>query len=295
VSVAAIARSRPRPGRLRRSLTRIGTALLGIVLLIWSLTPIYNMFLIALDPDEGEIEFAGHLWPPEISFEGFADALSQEARYLEEFWRQFGNSLYIGLLTMALTVVVASMAAFALGRLRLGKASAIENTGLLIYVVPASCLVIPLFRIMHLYGLSDNRWAVIAAQLCFTTPFAVLILRQYARLIPLELDEAARLDGASPTQLFWRVYLPLMRPALAVVASYALVVAWNDYVYQFVLLTSSRNTTVSIMQAQLFADTDAPWNAMMAAAIVYALPPLLFFLLLHRYTATGLSRRSRWR
>ncbi len=293
MSVAAVGRARARPGRLRRPLARIGKALLGVVLLIWSLTPIYNMFLIALDPDEGEIEFAGHLWPPEISFEGFQDALSQEARYLEEFWRQFGNSLYIGLLTTALTVAVASMAAFALGRLRSGKASAFENTGLLIYVIPASCLIIPLFRVMHLYGLSDNRWAVIAAQLCFTTPFAVLILRQYARLIPLELDEAARLDGATPMQLYWRVYLPLMRPALAVVASYALVIAWNDYVYQFVLLTSSRNTTVSMMQAQLFADTDAPWNAMMAAAIVYALPPLLFFVLLYRRAATGLARPRR--
>jgi multiple sugar transport system permease protein len=289
MSVATAGMSR----RVRRPLARMGAALVGLALLIWSLMPIYNMFLIALDPDEGEIEFAGHLWPPEISFEGFADALSQEARYLEEFWHQFGNSLYIGLLTMALTVLIASMASFALGRLRLGKAAAIGNTGLLIYVVPASCLVIPLFRIMHAYGLSDNRWAVIAAQVCFATPFAVLILRQYARLIPLELDEAARLDGASAMQLYWRVYLPLMRPALAVVASYALVIAWNDYVYQFVLLTSMRNTTVSIMQAQLFADTDAPWNAMMAAAIIYALPPLLVFFLLHRYTAAGLAGRAR--
>jgi len=277
--------------RVRRALTRAGAGVVGILLLIWSLTPIYNMFLIALDPDEGEIEFDGHLWPPSPSLQSFQDALSQEARYLEEFWRQFGNSLYIGLLTMVLTVAIASLASFALDRLRLGKASAMANAGLLIYLVPASCMVIPLFRIMHGYGLADNRWAVVAAQVCFATPFAVLILRHYARLIPTELDEAARLDGASAWQLYLRIYLPLMLPALAVVASYALVIAWNDYVYQFVLLTSSRNTTVSIMQAQLFADTDAEWNAMMAAAIVYAMPPLLLFFLLHRYTATGLAKK----
>ena len=291
MTIALAANTSPRPGyRRRRAMAKAGAMALGLVLLVWSMTPVYNMFLIALDPEEGEIEFDGNLWPPEPSFEGFQSALTQEARYLEAFWQQFGNSLYIGLLTMLLTVVIASMASFALGRLRRGKPWLIENAGLLIYAVPASCLIIPLFRIMHGYGLGDNCWAVIAAQVSFTTPFAVLILRQYARLIPTELDEAARLDGASPLQLYMRIYVPLMMPALAVVASYALVIAWNDYIYQFVLLTSARNTTVSIMQAQLFADTDAPWNAMMAAAIVYALPPIVFFFVLYRYTASGLAR-----
>jgi multiple sugar transport system permease protein len=176
--------------------------------------------------------------------------------------------------------------------LRSGKTSWWENAGLLIYAIPASCLIIPLFRVTHAYGLADNAWAVIAAQVCFATPFAVLILRQYARLIPTELDEAARLDGASAGQLYRFVYLPLMRPALAIVAIYALVIAWNDYVYQFVLLISSRNTTVSMTQANLFADADAAWNAMMAAAIIYVLPPLVFFLLLSRYATSGLARNG---
>jgi multiple sugar transport system permease protein len=278
--------------RSRRMAAMAGSALLGVMLLLWSLTPIYNMFLIALDPEEGEIEFDGNLYPPDPSFEGFEGALTQEARYLEEFWHQFGNSFYIGFLTMVLTVVIASMASFALGRLRSGRNAWWENIGLLIYAIPASCLVIPLYRVVHAYGLSDNRWAVIAAQVSFATPFAVLILRQYARLIPTELDEAARLDGASAAQLYRFVYLPVMRPALAVVAIYGLVIAWNDYVYQFVLLISTRNTTVSMIQANLFADTDAEWNAMMAAAIIYALPPLLFFFLLHRYAASGLARNG---
>jgi len=287
--VSAAARSRRR-ARLRRSVVAAGAAAVGIVLLIWSLTPIYNMLLIALDPEEGEIEFDGNIWPPAPSLEGFRAALTQEARYLEDFWHQFGNSLYIGLMTMVLTVLIGSLASFAVSRLRFGKGMLLTNAGLLTYAIPGSCLVIPLYRIMSDYGLADNKWAVIAAQVTFATPFAIVILQQYARLIPLELDEAARLDGASAGQIYWRVYLPLMMPALVVVASYALVIAWNDYVYQFVLLTASRNTTVSIMQAQLFADTDAPWNAMMAAAIIYAMPPVVLFFVLHRYVAAGLTR-----
>jgi multiple sugar transport system permease protein len=250
--------------------------------------PVYQMLLIALDPEEGEIEFTGNLWTPEPSLDGFRDVVTQEARYLEHFWQQFGNSLYIGLLTMVLTVLIGSLASFAVSRLRLGKASLLTNAALLTYAIPASFLIVPYYRIMHTYGLADSLWAVIAAQVTFATPFAILILQLYARLIPFELDDAARVDGASPVQLYLRIYLPLMVPALAVVAIYALLLAWNDYLYQAVLL-SVRNMTVAVTQGQLFSDRDAPWNAMMAAAILYVLPPMALLFALRRYVMASLA------
>jgi multiple sugar transport system permease protein len=274
--------------RRRRTLTEAGSVMLGVVLLIWSLLPVYNMLLIALDPEEGEIEFAGNLWPPEISLDGFRDTVTQEARYLEEFWNQFGNSLYIGLLTMVLTVLIGSLASFAVSRMRLSKGSLLTNAALLSYAIPASFLIVPYYRIMHSYGLFGGPWAVIAAQVTFATPFSLLILQLYAKLIPLELDDAARVDGASPVQLYLRIYLPLVTPALAVVAIYALLLAWNEYLYQAVLLLP-RNATVSVTQGQLFTDTDAPWNAMMAAAVIYVLPPLAVLFALRRYVAASLA------
>ena len=108
--------------RLRQRLIEAGSVVLVIAILIWSLTPVYNMFLIALDPEEGEIEFDGNLWPPEPSLEGFRAVITQEARYLETFWHQFGNSFFIGLLTMVLTVLIGSLASFAVSRMRLSKA-----------------------------------------------------------------------------------------------------------------------------------------------------------------------------
>jgi len=278
----------PARRRWRWILTEAGSALLGVVLLIWSLAPIYQMFLIALDPEEGEIEFDGNLWPPEPSLEGFRAVVTQKARYLEDFWHQFGNSLYIGLLTMVLTVLIGSLASFAVGRMRLSKGSLLTNAALLTYAIPASFLIVPYFRIMHTYGLSNSPWAVIAAQVTFALPFAILMLQLYAKLIPFELDDAARVDGASAAQLFLRIYMPLMIPALAVVAVYALLLAWNDYLYQAVLL-SVRNMTVSVTQGQLFADVDAPYNAMMAAAILYVLPPIALLFALRRYVVAGLT------
>jgi multiple sugar transport system permease protein len=273
--------------RLRRGLTEAGSVLLGIVLLIWSLAPVYQMFLIALDPEEGEIEFDGNIWPPEPSLDGFHDVVTQEARYLEDFWHQFGNSVFIGLLTMFLTVLIASLASFAVSRMRLSKGSLLTNSALLTYVIPAAFLIVPYYRIMHGYGLTDSLWAVVAAHVTFAIPFAVLMLQLYASLIPLELDDAARIDGASAAQVYLRIYLPLMVPALAVVAVYALLLAWNDYLYQAVLL-APRDSTVSVTQGLLFTDTDAPWNAMMAAAIIYVLPPIALLFALRRYVVAGL-------
>jgi multiple sugar transport system permease protein len=292
VSVAAasagLALARRRHRR-RRVLIEAGSVVLAVVLLIWSLIPVYNMFLIALDPEEGEIEFTGNIWPPEPSLDAFGVVLTQADRYLESFWQQFGNSLFIGLMTMVLTVVIGSLASFTAGRARLGNGSLITNTALATYVLPAAFLTIPFYLVMHSYGLSNNPWAVIAAHVTFATPFAILLLRYYASLIPLEVDDAARVDGASGIQVFLRIYLPLITPALAVVAIYALVLAWNDYFYQFVLLTTPSQMTVAMMQGHMFEDPDAAWNAMMAAAIIYALPPIATFFLLRRHIAAGLT------
>ena len=277
-----------RRNRLRRVLTEAGSVVLAVILLIWSLLPIYDMFLIALDPEEGEIEFDGNIWPPVPSLAGFRAVVTQEARYLEDFWHQFGSSLYIGLATVVLTVLIGSLASFAVNRLRLGKGSLLTGAALLTYVIPASFLIVPFYRIMDDYRLSGSHWAVIAAQVAFATPFAILILQLYARLIPLELDDAARVDGASAVQLYLRIYLPLMTPALSIVAIYALLLAWNEYLYQAVLL-SVRNMTVAVTQGQLFEDVDAPYNAMMAAAILYVLPPIALLFALRRYVAASLT------
>lgn len=282
-----------RPGRrphygLRRLLVEGASVVLGAVIVIWSLIPIYNMFLVALDP-VGHNEFAGEIWPPHPTIASFVALWTEEADDVEHIWDQFGNSIYIGLLVMALTVLISSLASFAIGRMRLGKDWTLSNTALLTYVIPSSTLIIPFLRVMHIYGLLDNLWAVIAAEVTFATPYAILVLLQYGKLIPIELDDAARIDGASVVQVYLRIYLPLMAPVLAAVGTYALLFAWNDYFYQYMLLMSERHTTVAVALEQFFDDDDAPWNYMMAIAIVYSLPPIAIFYALRRYMATGLT------
>ena len=276
--------------RLRRGLVEAASLILVVALLIWSLTPVYNMLLIALDPDEGDIEFEGILWPPNPSLHSFHAVVTQGYWLVEDFWRQLANSSFIGLMTMFLTVLIGSLASFALGRMRVSGSWLLANAPLVTYAVPASFLVIPFVRLMASYGLSNSLWAIVAANVTFATPYAILILRQYARLIPIELDEAARIDGASSGQVYRRVYVPLMAPALAAVGTFALLLAWNEYLYQYVLLSSTRNMTVAVAIAQFFNSDEAPWNYMMAAALIYSLPPIVIFYALRRYMSAGLTR-----
>jgi multiple sugar transport system permease protein len=285
------ARSTGRPRRrLRWAATELAGVALAVALLVWSLLPVYNMALIALDPDEGDIEFEGLVWPPAPSLHSFRAVLTQSYWLVEDFWRQLGNSFFIGLMTMALTTLIGSLASFAIARLRLGRGRLLLEVPLVTYAVPASFLVIPFSRLMVSYGLSNSLWAIVAANVTFGTPCAILVLRQYAALIPLELDEAARVDGASPVQVYRLIYLPLMAPALAAVGTFALLLAWNEYLYQYVLLSSTRNMTVAVAIAQFFNSDEAPWNYMMATALLYCLPPIVIFYALRRYIATGLTR-----
>jgi multiple sugar transport system permease protein len=246
------------------------------------------MLLMALDP-EGDTEFPGYVWPPEPSLESFRMVWTQGYWYLEDFWNQFGNSLYVGLLTMFLTMLIGSLASFAVGRARHRKGRLLINAALLTYVLPSSFLAIPFLRVAQSYGLSDSLWAVIAAEVMFASPVAILILQQYAKLIPVELDEAARVDGASPWQVYMRIYLPLMAPALAAVGTYALLLSWSEYLYQYLLLSTKRNWTVAVALEQFWDSDEAPWNYMMALAILYALPPVAIFYGLSRYIASGLT------
>ena len=275
------------PRRRRRWLFNGGAAAVGVIVLFWTLLPVYNILLLAFTDDPEE--FDGIIWPHDFSLEGFKMIWTGEDWLLANFWHQFGNSIIIGFGTMALTVGIGALASFAIGRMGLRKGWTIGNVSLVIYAVPASFLVIPFARLMSVYGLSDTLFSVIASQVIFALPYAVLILHQYGKLIPLELDESARIDGATPLQIFFKIYLPLMAPALAAVATYSLLLAWNEYLYQFVLLSSEGSMTVAAGINKFFDADEAPWNYLMAVTVVFSLPPIAVYYILRRYMVAGLT------
>jgi len=281
----AVARPARRPRyRLRRVLGEAVASVLAILLVIWSIAPIYNMVLIAVS-EHGDV-FSDAIWPAAPTLDSFRVVVTEGYWYLEHFWQQYGNSLYVGLSTMFLTLLIGSLVSFTVGRMRVRGSWVLTNAALLTYVIPASFLAIPFYRIMQSYGLANNAWSVIAAEVTFATPYAIFIFQQYGKSIPIELDESARIDGATPLQVYLRIYLPLMAPALVAVGTYALLLAWNEYLYQFLLLSSPASMTVPVALAQFLNSDEAPWNYMMATAIVYAaLPVTVYYLVRGRMTA----------
>jgi len=276
-----------RTARRWRCLSNAGAALLSALLLLWTLTPIYNIIMVALE-SEGDVAVTT-IWPLRPSAESFWVVLTEGHWYLEAFWHQFGNSVFLAAMVTLFVLVIGTLTTFSIGRMRIRNGWVITNAALLTYVIPASFLAIPFYLIMHRYGLQNNPWSVIAVLVTFATPYAIFIFLEYGRSIPLELDESARIDGASPVQIYFRIYLPLMAPALVAVGTYALLLAWNEYLYQFLLLSNDRSMTVAVALGKFLNSDVAPWNYMMATAIVYALPPIATYYMFRGRMSSGLT------
>jgi multiple sugar transport system permease protein len=273
-----------RTARRRRYLANAAAAVISFVLIIWTLLPLYNIVMVSLEGNSDV--FSDKIFPPVPSIDGYWVVFTEGYWYLENFWHQFANSIYVGAAVTFLTLLIASAASFSISRMRIRHGWLLSNAALLTYVIPQSFLAIPFYRIMQNYGLTNNLWSVIAALVTFATPYAMFIFQQYGRSIPIELDESARIDGASPFQIYYKIYLPLMAPALVAIGTYALLLAWNEYLYQFLMLSDKRSMTVPVALAAFLNSDEAPWNYMMATAIVYAaLPVTVYYLVRGRMTA----------
>ena len=191
--------------------------LMAIPILLWTLIPIYHIFLFSISTKESA--FQGRLWPEHPTLRNFATVFKQEHFYLHHFWSQIWNSLWIALATGALTLAVATCAAFAISRLKVKGGRTVMNAALFTYFIPAAFLAVPMYKAMGTYGLLNSRWSLVLAMVTLAAPYAIWVLKQASDKLPWELDEAARIDGATPLQLFRLVYLPLMVPSLVAMTS----------------------------------------------------------------------------
>src|SRR5206468_4685284 len=157
------------------------------------------------------------------------------------------------------------------------------------YFIPAAFLAVPMYKAMGIYGLLNHQWALILAMITIASPYAIWVLKQASDKLPYELDEAARIDGASPLQLFRLVYLPLMTPSMVAIGTYALLLAWNEYLYGYLLLSHEQTITLAVALGHFIAADDSPWELLMATGLVYALPPAAIYYAFRRYMVAGLT------
>ena len=272
---------------LRGVSTEAGLLLIGIPVLLWTMIPLYHMFLFAISPKDAA--FSGQLWPTHPTIRNFEIVFGQKHHFLYHFWLQMWNSLVISVGTAVITLLVATSAAFAISRLRMKGGRLVMNMALLTYFIPAAFLAVPMYKTMGMYGLLNNDWALILAMVTVASPYAIWILRQASDKLPVELDEAAMIDGASPFQLFRLIYLPLMVPSLIAVGTYALLLAWNEYLYAFLLLSKDTAITLPVALGNFLSADDSPWELLMTAGFLYALPPAAIYYAFRRYMSSGLT------
>jgi multiple sugar transport system permease protein len=261
--------------------------LIGVPLFIWTMIPIYHLFLFAISTKDSAT--SGRLWPKEPTLQNFAFVFGEKHFYLEHFWLQLGNSTLIAVAVAAITLFVATTAAFAISRLRVRGGRTVMNLALFTYFIPAAFLAVPMYKTMGNYGLLNSQWALILAMVTIASPYCIWVLKQASDKLPWELDEAARIDGASPLQLFRLVYLPLMLPSLVAVGTYALLLAWNEYLFAFLLLSNDRSFTLAVALGNFLAADDSPWELLMATGLIYALPPAAIYYAFKRYMVGGLT------
>ncbi|MBC8792939.1 MAG: ABC transporter permease [Tagaea sp. CACIAM 22H2] len=264
--------------------------LIGIPVFLWTAIPLYHMMLFALSPKEAA--FKGKLWPDDPTLRNFELVFGQKHYYLNNLWHQMWNSLIIALAVGLLTLFVATAAAFAISRLRVRGGRIIMNMALLTYFVPAAFLALPMYKAMATYRLINTQWALILAMVTIATPYAIWVLKQAADKLPLELDEAAIVDGATAPQLFRHVFVPLMAPSMVAVGTYALLLAWNEYLYAFLLLSRDVDTTLAVALGAFLSADDSPWELLMTTGVIYALPPAAIYYTFRRYMAADLTSGS---
>jgi multiple sugar transport system permease protein len=271
----------------RNIATEARLLLIGIPVLIWTMIPIYHMFLFAISPKEDA--FSGKLWPEHPTLHNFEIVFYQQHYFLRDFWVQFANSTLIAASVGALTLAIATAAAFAISRLRVMGGRIVLNLALFTYFIPAAFLAVPMYRTMGNYGLLNTDWALILAMVTIASPYAIWVLKQASDKLPVELDEAAIMDGATPLQIFRLVYIPLMIPSLVAIGTYAVLLAWNEYLYAFLLLSNDRDITLPVALGNFLSADDSPWELLMTTGFIYALPPAAIYYAFRRYMVGGLT------
>ena len=266
-------------GRSRRHALQVNGALLLLAAL--SLTPLLWMVSVSLMA-RGE---ASHFPPP------FLPASATLDSYRELFagtgiGRNFANSLLVSIAITALSLLLNTMAGYAFAKLRFVGRERLFQLLLAALVVPAQVAMLPLFLLMKQLGLLNSYWGVIVPGMA--SVFGIFLVRQYARGIPDELIEAARIDGAGELRIFFQIVLPMLKPVLVTLAIFTFMGAWNDFMWPLIVLTDQEHYTLPVALAALSREHIMDVELMMAGAVVTVLPVLALFLLLQRYYIQGL-------
>jgi multiple sugar transport system permease protein len=207
------------------------------------------------------------------------------------FMRYLGNSLIVGLASTLITLVLGCMAAYGLARFRFRGRNTVAYTTLLLRTVPLAVLAVPVFMIWNEAGIINSLSGLVLLYVAVNLPFTIWLLYGFIDQVPIELEEAARMDGCGPIQVFYKVVLPLIKPGLAAASIFTFRIAWNEFILALVL-TDRATRTLPVAASLYITDIGVDWGRIMALGSLIAIPPLMFTFIAARQIITGLTAGS---
>ena len=199
-----------------------------------------------------------------------------------------GNSLFVGVISTLITLVIGCMAAYGLARFRFTGRTTLAYTTLLLRTVPLAVLAIPVCVIWNQWNLVNSLWGLILLYVAVNLPFTIWLLYGFVLQVPIELEEAAAIDGCSPLRIFTSVFLPLMAPGLAAASIFTFRIAWNEFILALVL-TDRHTRTLPVAASLFITDMGVDWGKVMAMGSLIAIPPLIFTFVAARQIIGGLT------
>jgi multiple sugar transport system permease protein len=259
-----------------------GVALAGLLLFV--LGPLYWIFVTAFKSEGQVVTRANDLWPTPWTLDQFGALFTNQP-----FGRWYLNTLLVSAASTTVALICAALAGYALARLRVRGAQGFTVTVLLTYVMPGALLFIPLYQMLIGARLTDSLWSLVLTYPTFTLPFATWLLVGYFGSIPVELEEAALVDGCTRFQAFLRVVLPLARPGLLAVALFTLTNAWNEFLFAFVFITKDEYKTLPVGMQSMIAGDVVPQGQLAAASLLVSIPVVVMYAFGQRFLTEGLT------
>jgi trehalose/maltose transport system permease protein len=257
---------------------------LVVVIVVFSVFPFY--YAIVTSFATGTALFQVNYWPTSLDFQNYVTVFNGR-----NFVRSLGNSIFIATLTVGFALFLGVTASYALARVRFRGRGLLLMTILAVSMFPQIAVLAGLFELVRFLGIFNTPWAMILSYTIFTLPFTVWVLTTFMRDLPVELEEAAIVDGAKPHQIIFKVFMPLMWPALVTTGLLAFIAAWNEFLFALTFVSNDAQRTVPVAIALLSGATEQeiPWGPIMAASVIVTVPLVVLVLIFQRRIVAGLT------
>lgn len=247
--------------------------------------PLAWILICSVKPKEDLMNHPSVFFPSVITFESYRQILGQM-----RFSHNMLNSVGISLMTTLMTILISALGAYGIVRFcpRIGKT--LTRIMIMTYMFPSILLAVPYLSMMSRAGLVNTRVGLMIAYLSFSIPYAVWLLVGFFGTVPMEIEEAARVDGASKLQVFSKVALPIVMPGLVATAIYTFINAWNEFLFALILMSSTDKMPVSVALNAIQGAEFLNWGNVMAASTLVVLPSVIFFMLIQKKIVGGLAQ-----